>query len=110
MPVTRAVGIETVSEGLERRKRRRRAWARKRGARLAAPLDRVGRSGAQTGCAPRGARLTFPAARQRVQTFTLMILSPSATRTTCRFGFQVRRVLTFECETAFPKATPLSQT
>ena len=59
--------------------------------------------------APRGARGTFPALRHRVQTFTFVILPSTSVRTTWRFGFHVRRVRLFACETLLPKATPLSQ-
>src|SRR5215203_4037888 len=58
---------------------------------------------------PRGARGTFPALRHRVQTFTFVILPSTSVRTTWRFGFHVRRVRLFACETLLPKATPLSQ-
>src|SRR5690242_5599602 len=58
-------------------------------------------------CVPRGARGTFPALRHRVQTFTFVTLPSTSVRTTCRFGFHVRRVRLFACETLLPKATPL---
>src|SRR5215207_3035015 len=60
-------------------------------------------------CTPRGARGTFPAFKHRVHTFTFVILPSTSVRTTCRFGFHVRRVLLFACETLLPKVTPLSQ-
>src|SRR6185503_16894022 len=60
-------------------------------------------------CVPRGARGTFPALRHRVQTFTFVILPSTSVRTTWRFGFHVRRVRLFACDTLLPKATPLSQ-
>src|SRR5512132_3017389 len=60
-------------------------------------------------CTPRGARGTFPALRQRVQTFTFVIFPSIKVRTTCRFGFHVRRVLLFAWDTLLPNATPLSQ-
>src|SRR6185369_15519458 len=60
-------------------------------------------------CTPRGARGTLPALRQRVHTFTLVTLPSTSVRTTWRFGFHVRRVLLFACETLLPNATPLSQ-
>ena len=44
-----------------------------------------------------------------MQTFTFVILPSTRVRTTCRFGFHVRRVLLFACETLFPKATPFWQ-
>ena len=49
------------------------------------------------------------AARQRVQTFTFCTLPSTIVRTTWRFGFHVRRVLLFACETLLPNATPLPQ-
>src|SRR5262249_13526002 len=61
-----------------------------------------------TAC-PRGARLILPAARHRVQTFTFWILPSTMVRTTCRFGFHVRRVLLLACDTLLPNATPLPQ-
>jgi hypothetical protein len=56
--------------------------------------------------APRGARCTFPACKHRAHTFTRWIFPSMTTRTTWRFGFQMRRVLLFACETLFPNATP----
>ena len=58
---------------------------------------------------PRGARFTLPAFRQRVQTFTFSTFPSISVLTTCRFGFQVRRVLLLACETLLPYATPLPQ-
>src|SRR5689334_15857793 len=51
---------------------------------------------------PRGARLTLPAFRQRVQTFTFSIFPSTTVRTTWRFGFQMRRVLLLACDTLLP--------
>src|SRR5512142_239632 len=59
-----------------------------------------------TAACPRGARLILPAFRQRVHTFTFSIFPSTTVRTTCRFGFHVRRVLLFACDTLFPNATP----
>lgn len=58
---------------------------------------------------PRGALTIFPADRQEVQTLTLITFPPISIRATCRFGFQVRRVLLFACDTLFPNATPRAQ-
>src|SRR5439155_26458074 len=82
----------------------------KRGALNRAPLAlRDTRAARHATCTPRGARGTFPALRQRVQTFTFVILPSTSVRTTWRFGFHVRRVRLFACDTLLPKATPLSQ-
>src|SRR5258705_13942430 len=82
----------------------------KRGALKRAPLAlRDTRAARHATCTPRGARGTLPALRQRVQTFTLVTLPSTSVRTTWRFGFHVRRVLLFACETLLPNATPLSQ-
>jgi hypothetical protein len=80
----------------------------KKGAPEGAP-GRVGRDQGQATLALRGARWTFPAERHRVHTFTRWIFPSITTRTTWRFGFQMRRVLLFACETLFPNATPRLQ-
>src|SRR6476469_3761024 len=85
-------------------------WDMKRGAPESSPSG-DGTTGPRrhATCTPRGARGTLPALRQRVQTFTFVILPSTRVRTTCRFGFHVRRVLLFAWETLLPNATPLSQ-
>ena len=89
----------------------RDASVRKKGSPKAPPIrarSRVER-GITPPPVPRGARLILPAFRQRVQTLTFSILPSTRVRTTCRFGFHVRRVLLLACETLLPNATPLSQ-
>ena len=71
--------------------------------------DRGSNSAQTVAACPRGARRTLFAFRQRVQTFTFVILPSCTTRTTCKLGFQVRRVLLLACDTLLPKVTPLSQ-
>src|SRR5256885_12895435 len=101
MPVISAVGNWNVSLGGDMKK----------GAPESSP-EGVGParpSSRHATCAPRGARGTLPALRQRVQTFTFVILPSTRVRTTWRFGFHVRRVLLFAWDTLLPNATPLSQ-
>src|SRR5579863_3624596 len=70
--------------------------------------DEGGRRRSATRATPRGARCTLPAWRQRVHTFTLVIVPSTTTRATCRLGFQTRRVRLLACDTLLPKATPRS--
>src|SRR3979411_1420760 len=100
MPVISAVGNWNVSLGGDMKK----------GARESSP-EGVGpaRPSRHATCTPRGARGTLPALRQRVQTFTFVILPSTRVRTTWRFGVHVRRVLLFAWDTLLPNATPLSQ-
>src|SRR5687767_4182373 len=99
MPVMSAVGMREL------------VWLTKRGAPKSSPPRPVERRLAyQAAAVPRGARLTFPAERHRVQTFTFTIFPlSSTTRTTWRFGFQTRRVLLLAWETLLPNATPRAQ-
>ena len=53
--------------------------------------------------------VTFPALRQRVQTFTRRGVLPTMTRTFCRFALKRRFVATIEWLRLWPKAGPFPQ-
>ena len=82
---------------------------RKKGAPRGSPFRRFKKHGHAT-TAPRGARWTLPACKHRAQTFTRWIRPSITTRTTWRFGFQMRRVLLLAWETLFPTIGPLPVT
>ena len=55
-------------------------------------------------------RVTLPALRQEVQTFTRLGVPATTARTRWMFGFQRRFVRMWECEMLCPKPGPLPQT